>query len=165
MWRRGAPRACREGETARRGHFATLQKTRKKKCERRASHIITLASGLATIRHVAGRGRRRRRYGMVWVKGQNIVWVSDEHIAESPKLGGVIATPRSRDGPFGPPRPRICFEAFLYAGAVVTPMSGFGMATVCDEPAPTLSTSACHLWDPQMSCESRASRVCTTPHN
>ena len=29
----------------------------------------------------------------VWVKGQNVVWVSDEHVAESPKLGGVIATP------------------------------------------------------------------------
>ena len=29
----------------------------------------------------------------VWVKGQNVVWVSDEHIAESPKLGGVIVTP------------------------------------------------------------------------
>ena len=28
---------------------------------------------------------------MVWVKGQNVVWVSDEHVAESPKLGGVIA--------------------------------------------------------------------------
>ena len=32
----------------------------------------------------------------VWVKGQNIVWVSDEHVAESPKLGGVIAAPQGQ---------------------------------------------------------------------
>ena len=45
----------------------------------------------------------------VWVEGQNIVWVGDEHKAvESPKLGGVIvARVQTRgDGPFGPPRPR-----------------------------------------------------------
>ena len=33
----------------------------------------------------------------IWVKGQNIVWVSDEHVAESPKLGGVIAAPHLQD--------------------------------------------------------------------
>ena len=37
------------------------------------------------------------RYGMgIWVQGQNVVWVSDEHVAESPKLGGVIAAPQGQ---------------------------------------------------------------------
>ncbi len=88
----------------------------------------------------------------VWVTGQNIVWVSDEHVAESPKLGGVIAAPHLQDDlPSVSGRPLSSGPAFSYYYYCRT-ISRISSSTTARTACPTARRPA-----PQL-CASRARR-------
>ena len=60
----------------------------------RGAGIFAPASQREPSRHrPTARSEHSEVWVWVWVKGQNVVWVSDERDAESPILGGVIVAP------------------------------------------------------------------------